>query len=156
VGWLADRYDRRWVLIGLSVAAILSCLSTATIEGLATPGILATAFFFGMTTFPIYSTSAAHAHDFAEAHQRVELSAALMFFFALGAMAAPLMASTLIEVYGPPAMFYMIAAGHALLVVFGLIRMRARPAAGARTPYVWSPRTSFLIGRLTGRSRNRD
>ena len=53
-------------------------------------------------------------------------------------------------------MFVMIAAGHALLVVFGLIRMRARPAAERRTAYVWSPRTSFLIGRLTGRSRDKD
>jgi hypothetical protein len=53
-------------------------------------------------------------------------------------------------------MFVMIAAGHALLVVFGLVRMRARPVAERRTAYVWSPRTSFLIGRLTGRSRDKD
>jgi hypothetical protein len=66
------------------------------------------------------------------------------------------MASTLIDAYGPPAMFMMIAAGHALLVVFGLVRMRARPTAERRTAYVWSPRTSFLIGRLTGRSRDKD
>jgi hypothetical protein len=66
------------------------------------------------------------------------------------------MASALIEHFGPGAMFAMIAAGHAGLVLFGLLRMRARPAAEARTPYVWSPRTSFLIGRLTGRSRDRD
>jgi len=79
-----------------------------------------------------------------------------MFFFAVGAIAAPLMASTLIEVYGPAAMFVMIAAGHAVLVVFGLVRMRMRPGAETRTAYIWSPRTSFLIGRLTGRSRDRD
>jgi hypothetical protein len=65
------------------------------------------------------------------------------------------MASTLIEHYGPPAMFVMIAAGHAVLVVFGLIRMRMRPGAERRTAYVWAPRTSFLIGRLTGRSRDK-
>ena len=49
----------------------------------------------------------------------------------------------------------MIAAGHGALVVFGLIRMRMRPGAEQRTAYVWSPRTSFLIGRLTGRSRDK-
>ena len=53
-------------------------------------------------------------------------------------------------------MFVMIAAGHAVLVIFGLIRMRMRPGAETRTAYIWSPRTSFLIGRLTGRSRDRD
>ncbi|MFD1193385.1 MFS transporter [Seohaeicola saemankumensis] len=156
VGWLADKYDRRWVLIWLSVASILSSALTALTGDLGTTGVLLTATLFGATTFPIYSVAAAHAHDFADASERVELSAALMFFFALGAIAAPLMASTLIEVYGPSAMFVMIGAGHAVLVIFGLIRMRMRPRAARRTPYVWAPRTSFLIGRLTGRTRDED
>jgi MFS family permease len=156
VGWLADRYDRRWVLIGLSVAAIVSCVATAMTRDLDTFGILMTAFFFGLTTFPIYSVCAAHAHDFAHASERVELSAALMFFYAIGATVAPLLASALIEGFGPWAMFAMIAVGHAWLVLFGLMRMRARPVSSERTRYIWSPRTSFLIGRLTGRSRDRD
>jgi MFS family permease len=156
VGWLADKYDRRWVLIWLSVASIASSALTALTGDLGTAGVLMTATLFGATTFPIYSVAAAHAHDFADASERVELSAALMFFFAIGAIAAPLMASTLIEVYGPSAMFVMIGAGHAVLVVFGLIRMRMRPSARTRTRYVWAPRTSFLIGRLTGRARDED
>ncbi|SLN47603.1 putative MFS-type transporter YcaD [Roseovarius litorisediminis] len=154
-GWLADRFDRRWVLIGLSVAAIFSSALTAMSHDLSENGILLTAFFFGLTTFPIYSVSAAHAHDFADHSQRVELSAALMFFYALGAIAAPLVASWLMDAYGPGAMFAMIAVGHAVLVIFGLSRMRARPTLRDRTPYVWSPRTSFMIGRLTGRSRDK-
>ena len=156
VGWLADKYDRRWVLIWLSVASIASSALTALTGDLGTVGVLLTATLFGATTFPIYSVAAAHAHDFADTSERVELSAALMFFFALGAIAAPLLASTLIEVYGPSAMFIMIGTGHAVLVVFGLIRMRMRPRAARRTPYVWAPRTSFLIGRLTGRARDED
>ena len=156
VGWLADRYDRRHVLIWLSVAAIGSSMLTAMTHDLSSAQILLTAGLFGLTTFPIYSVAAAHAHDFADASERVELSAALMFFFALGAIAAPLAASWLIDLYGPPAMFVMIAAGHAMLVVFGVLRMRAGRAAKRRTRYVWAPRTSFLIGRLTGQSREDD
>lgn len=156
VGWLADKYDRRWVLIWLSVASIASSALTALTGDLGTAGILLTATLFGATTFPIYSVAAAHAHDFAETSERVELSAALMFFFALGAIAAPLLASTLIELYGPSAMFVMIGTGHGALVVFGLIRMQMRPRAARRTRYVWAPRTSFLIGRLTGRTRDED
>lgn len=76
-----------------------------------------------------------------------------MFFFALGAIAAPYMASTLISAFGPPAMFVMIASGHVALVIFGLIRMRARPARPSRTRYIYAPRTSFVIGRLLGRQR---
>lgn len=155
VGWLADRFDRRWVLIGMSLAAVGSCVATALMTGLSTTGIMLNAGIFGLTTFPIYSISAAHAHDFAESDQRVELSAALMFWFAVGAIAAPYLASFLMEWFGPPALFAMIAVGHIVLVIFGLTRMRARATPKDRTSYVWAPRTSFLIGRLLGKSRER-
>ncbi len=153
VGWLADKFDRRWVLIWLSVAAIGSCMQTVFFTGQSSQAILLTAALFGLTTFPIYSIAAAHAHDFASTEERVELSAALMFHYALGAIAAPLVASWLIEAFGPPAMFVMIACGHGALVVFGLVRMRSRPSA-RRTRYIYSPRTSFLVGRLTSRARD--
>ncbi len=154
-GWLADKYDRRWVLIWFSLAAIVSCASTALLQGLSTSGIFLNAAFFGMTTFPIYSVAAAHAHDFASSEERVELSAALMFWFATGAIAAPLLASKLMESYGPPALFIMIAVGHGVLAVFGLARMRTRSSPAERTPYIYAPRTSFTIGRLMGRARDK-
>jgi len=155
VGWLADKYDRRWVLIWLSVAAMASCGMTVVAQDYGTPGVMISAVVFGLTTFPIFSVSAAHAHDFADSTERVELSAALMFFYALGAIAAPYVASALISLKGPAAMFVMIAAAHLILVVFGLSRMRIRPVPDERTRYIYAPRTSFLIGRLTGRQRDR-
>ncbi|MEM6310914.1 MAG: MFS transporter [Pseudomonadota bacterium] len=154
-GWLADKIDRRWVLIGLSAAAIVSSAITIYAVDLGTIGIFAAAAFFGFTTFPIYSVAAAHAHDFASSEERVELSAALMFYFALGAIAAPYLASALIDAYGPGALFVMISIGHALLIVFGLGRMRVRTAT-RRTRYIYAPRTSFLVGRLFGKSREDD
>lgn len=155
-GWLADKFDRRHVMIALSLAAILCCIVTALAGPTSPNGAMIAAFFFGFTAFPIYSVAAAHANDFATSEQRVELSAALMFFFALGAIAAPYVASALIERFGPQAMFVMIATAHAVLIVFSFVRMLARPSAGARTRYVWSPRTSFLIGRLTRTAREDD
>ena len=154
VGWLADRYDRRRVLIWLSVASILACLTTVAIGGGSDALVFFNAMLFGAVSFPIYSVSASHAHDYAGSHERVELSAALMFYFAAGAIAAPLLASTLMEGYGPGALFGMIAVVHAVLVAFGLVRMRMRAAPERRTPYVWLPRTSFTIGRLFGQRRD--
>jgi MFS family permease len=156
VGWLSDRYDRRGVLIWLSVAAAASCGITVALGGISTSTVMMTACLFGMTSFPIYSVSAAHAHDFADSSQRVELSAALMFYFAVGAIAAPLVASALMDVYGPYSMFGLIAAGHALLILYGLWRMRIRATRKDRTRYIWSPRTSFEIGKLTGEEREAD
>ncbi|WIY25606.1 MFS transporter [Parasedimentitalea psychrophila] len=155
MGWLADKYDRRWVLIWLSVAAILSSGITIWASGMGTLAVMSSAGLFGFTTFPIFSVSAAHAHDFAKSDERVELSAALMFFFALGAIASPFTASALIENYGPRALFAMIAVGHLALILFGLNRMRARPTPEERTQYVYAPRTSFIIGRLLKRSREK-
>ncbi|MDW4550376.1 MFS transporter [Defluviimonas sp. D31] len=153
LGWLADKYDRRHVLIGLSVAATASCAVTVGLSGMGVASVYLGAALFGMATIPIYSVSAAHAHDFAQSSERVELSAALMFLYAVGAIASPVVTSALIEAYGAPAMFVFIAATHVCLLVFGLLRMRARPAPADRTPYRYIPRTSFLIGRLLSGGR---
>ena len=155
MGWLADKYDRRWVMIWLSVAAVLSCVATVIMSGMGATSVLVASFLFGLTTFPIYSVAAAHAHDFASSNQRVELSAALMFFYAVGAIAAPFTTSSLIEVFGPAAMFYFVSGGHIILIVFGLQRMRVREAPEDRTRYVYAPRTSFGIGRLLKGSREK-
>lgn len=153
VGWLADKYDRRSVLIWLSVASVVACGVTVASAGAGLWGIFLSAGFFGFTTFPIYSISAAHAHDFADQSERVELSASLMFLYAVGAIASPVIASVLIDVFGPPGMFGFIALAHVLLVIFGLMRMRARPAPVTRTDYTYVPRTSFLIGKLLRRDK---
>jgi len=153
-GWLADKYDRRWVLICLSGAAILSCGAIVPItDGGTWPAMLGAAIF-GFTTFPIFSIAAAHAHDFATTEQRVELSAALMFFYALGAIASPYAVSVLIDAFGPPALFAFVASGHFALIVFGFGRMRIRSTSRIRTPYIYTPRSSFIIGRLLRRWRD--
>ncbi|MCP5038851.1 MAG: MFS transporter [Rhodobacteraceae bacterium] len=153
-GWLADKYDRRWVLIWLSIAAIGSCTLTVLVTNAGVNFVFLTAALFGFTAFPVFSVAAAHAHDFADNSERIELSAALMFWFAIGAIASPLATSWLIEGFGPKALFAFIATGHLVLVVFGLTRMRVRATVETRTPYVYAPRTSFAIGRLLARFRD--
>ena len=133
MGWLADKFDRRHVLNGLSAATIASCIATASLDNPGTTGVMLAAFLFGLTSFPIFSVASAHANDFARSAQRVELSAALMFFYAIGAIAAPVAVSKLIEWFGPNAMFTTIAVGHGLLILVGGARMRARPTRGRRT-----------------------
>ncbi|WP_102110489.1 MFS transporter [Oceaniglobus roseus] len=153
-GWIADKYDRRWVLIAFSAAGIAACAATVALSTGGTAAVMLGSALFGFATFPIYSVSAAHAHDYADSSERVELSAALMFLYAVGAIASPFVVSELIARFGPPAMFLFVSAAHAVLIVFGLQRMMRRPAK-TRTPYVYSPRTTFVIGRLLGRSRDR-
>lgn len=153
VGWLADKFDRRAVLNWLSVASALACALSVLSTGAGIVAIFAAAAFFGFATFPIYSVAAAHAHDFANDDERVELSAALMFLYAVGAIASPVIAALLLGRFGPTGMFAFLAVAHVLLLAFGLIRMRSRPTPDSRTRYTYVPRTSFLIGRLLRRRK---
>jgi len=152
-GWIADRFDRRRVMVALSGMAILSCIATVALSGSGPAGIFLGAVIFGMTTFPIFSVGAAHASDFADPEQMVDLSSSLLFLYAVGAIVSPFLSSALIVLAGPESMFVFIAVVHLVLCMFALIRMRLPRSRKQRTPYVYTPRTSFLIGRLIRRRR---
>ncbi len=151
VGYFADKYDRRWVLIWISLLSIASCSAFSVFGVVTETTLFAMAFAFGFTTFPIFSISAAHANDFAKPEDRMELSASLLFCYAIGAIISPLTAAKVIDVFGPAALFNYISLAHIGLVIFGIARMRARPSSGTRTRYSYLPRTSFLVGRLLRR-----
>ena len=155
VGWIADKTDRRNVLIGLSVSAIFGCLTVAWLVG---PGnttvIFLGAFVFGMTSYPVYSVAAAYANDFAEQDFVVELNAALIFFYSIGAVISPIVTARLIAVYGPSALFVFIAAAHLALMAFALYRKTRRKAAAPATPYQMVPRTSMIVARVFGRAHH--
>lgn len=149
VGWVADKTDRRLVLLGLSVLAAISCVGIA---GLMVPGdanrFYLGAFVFGLTAYPIYSVSAALANDLAEPDFIVELNAALIFIYSIGAIASPIVSAWLMALTGPAAMFHFMAAVHVALVAFTLFRMTRRSGTDPRTPYRYIPRTSMLLGRM--------
>ena len=107
---------------------------------------------FELTAFPLFSVAAAHAHDFANADERVEPSTALMFLFALGAIAAPYTASELIEAYGASPLVRLIGVGHVTLLIYGLYLMGMRPNV-KKINHAYAPRASFTIGRLLKRPR---
>ena len=151
-GWLADKYDRRWVVIALSLASLVSCSISFFATGVTQ--IIIASCLFGFITVPIYSIATAHAHDFAASDERVELSAALLFYFAIGAIASPIIAALLIQAFGASSFFVFIASAHFLLAVIGGLRMLLGDVALSKTAYIYSPRTSFLVGRLTKRLRD--
>lgn len=153
-GWIADRYDRRWVLIALSLLSVLACIGTITLGTSSKQTVFIAATVFGLVTFPVYSLSAAHTNDFTPPEQAVEISASLMFLYGIGAIASPLGASFLMQRSGPEMLFAIIAAAHASLAIFGLLRMLVGRKTQARVPYRYLPRTSFILARLLRRGAN--
>lgn len=149
VGWLADKFDRRWVLIWTSAAALV--ISTLIATGLVIQGgwtAFAASFAFGLVAFPLYSVSVAYANDRCPADFIIDLNASLTFLFAVGAIVSPVLAAWLIAEFGSLSLFTYIALVHAALMVFSLFRMTRRAAPDIRTVYRYVPRTSFIIGRL--------
>ena len=155
IGWMADRYDRRWVLIVVSVLSVMACIGTITLSGGSRESVMLAAALFGLVTFPVFSLSTAHANDFATPEQAVEISASLMFMYGIGAIASPLGASYLMERAGPEMLFVIIAFAHAALAVFGLMRMMSGRPTSTRVPYRYLPRTTFILTRLLRRGQHK-
>lgn len=156
-GWLSDRFDRRWVVIGLSIGAIMvSATITGAGDAITGQWAYAAIFAFGFAALPMFSIAVAHANDYAGPDEVVELNAALMFLYAVGAIISPLMAASLIDWYGAPALFIYIAVAHVILILFSLWRMTRRASSTAKTQHVYVPRTSFTIARFFKTGRRED
>ncbi|MEM8791750.1 MAG: MFS transporter [Pseudomonadota bacterium] len=152
IGWLADKFERRTVLIFISLAAIACCMWTVQASG--DPWLLyLTAALFGATSYPVYSVSSALANDRAGPDEALELNASLIFFFSIGAVISPTVSARLLDAFGPPALFYFIAGGHLFLILFAFWRMTRRETVEPVTPYRYTPRTSMVVGRLFGRAQ---
>lgn len=150
-GWLADRYDRRHVLLGLSMTSVLVCFPLAWIGQSTFLLIMIGAVLFGVVTWPIFSISAAHTNDFAGPERSVEVNASLMFIYGTGAIFSPLVTSILLAQFGPSSFYIFIGCAHVCLVGYSVKRMRTRRIAEHRTRYTIFPRTTFQIGRLLRR-----
>lgn len=152
-GWAADKYDRRHVLIGLSVLSVAVCVSMLLVPVFGTWFVFTGAALFGMVTYPIFSVSTAHTNDFTEPSSAVEVNASLIFLYGVGAIFSPILTSSLIQRFGPSSFFLFIGFAHVVLIVFGIIRMSARTTATERTSYAYVPRTSFTIAKLLRRNK---
>jgi MFS family permease len=155
LGWASDRTDRRYVLLLATAGAGLSC---ALLAGVVSPlAIFIGGFLFGGFALPLYSLSAAHANDHARPGQFVELAAGLTMFFAIGAMSGPLLASLVMDRFGPSAFFVYTASLHLAFVGFVILRlvMRNPVPADRRKRFVWLLRNSPAIFRLARTARKR-
>ena len=53
-GWLADRYDRRWVLVSLSLFSVVVCGTIASLNSTSLDIVFIGAALFGVATYPIF------------------------------------------------------------------------------------------------------
>ncbi|PIZ29394.1 MAG: MFS transporter [Alphaproteobacteria bacterium CG_4_10_14_0_8_um_filter_53_9] len=133
LGRLSDKIDRRLVLMAICFGAVI--LGAAiTLLGvyhitLSFSAGLFLASLFGACTLPAYALAAAHAFDFADRKDFVELSGGLLLANGVGSALGPVIASGLMGWFGEPALFGYH--GGVMLILAGYLVHRLRQRASA-------------------------
>lgn len=128
LGRLSDRSDRRGVMIVTCAGAALAAVCLIFFRYTTLHSIHAFAAMWGFFAFPLYAIAVAHANDFADPKDFVEVSSGLLLVYGAGAVVGPIIASQAMAIYGVNGLFGITAATHILLIGFIVGRMRVRHA----------------------------
>jgi len=126
IGRLSDKTDRRYVLIGASLA----CAIVGVLIFLVTPRsgafVIAMTAAYGAFAYTLYSLAVAHANDHARPEDFVKVSGGLLLLYGFGTMIGPVIGASLMGSMRPESLFLATALAHFLLVGFTLLRIRRR------------------------------
>ena len=123
LGKLSDHFDRRHVLIGISLAASIASMAVAMLPHL-DGGWLIFAVLFGATVLPGYAVASAHVFDVADRSEYVQVSGGLLLLYGVGSTLGPFLAALAVEWFGPAALAVFVALAQLGIVVFVVVRMR--------------------------------
>lgn len=140
LGRMSDRYDRRLIIIGASLACVALALLLMASAPTGWP-LYALMFAFGGVFMPIYSLVVAHGNDHAEPSDFVEISSGLLITYGVGSMIGPVATGLLIDAMGRSGLFVTIVAVYIPLVIFTLYRLTRRDAVAEedRIDYQYAP-----------------
>lgn len=122
IGWIADRVDRRGVILTTSALGALFCVIG---WGLSEnhSHLLIIALLTGGVTMPLYALLLAYANDAISREEMPAASGALALTFGLGAILGPLAAGFVMELFGPYVFWIILAATFLLIAAFALYRI---------------------------------
>ena len=123
IGALSDRFDRRRVLTIVTILTSVTALICIPAEQVSTQALFLAIALFGGLAFPLYSVCIAYTNDHLKPKQMIAASGALVLVSGLGAIVGPILVAVIMDTYGNQAMFWSIAAVHALTGVFAIYRM---------------------------------
>jgi len=138
LGRLSDRYDRRWVVLGVALTAGTVALSLAALAGGPVLGLVLLAMAFGGSAYSVYPLCASHANDHASREHAVGVSSGLLLSWAIGSIVGPLIATTSMGLFGPSGLFFYTASISLPLALYVVWRMtrRAPVPAEQRSAFV--------------------
>jgi MFS family permease len=143
IGRLSDRFDRRKVILGVTVACALSSAALVGVMLTSTYGvpfglgdavlwtnhpwaITGLAAVYGGFVSTLYPLSVAYANDYVEPQDLVPASAGLVLAYGIGAAMGPIPAGWMMQFFGPSGLFSFALGVVVLLIAFVGLRMRKR------------------------------
>ena len=146
IGYVSDKVDRLYALIGLGVGVLAVAAALMTVDR-HTPFVLIGALFaiFGGLAESLYAVGVAHANDRADKTDYVALSSTLLFIWALGAAIGPTTGTYAIQLVSPSAFFgYVVALTvvFTALTLWRLYRRRLDHVVEEREEFLAYPQTS--------------
>ncbi len=142
LGWISDRTDRRYVLIGASLLVAATGLVAMRLDGSALFLIIPIYVVWSGAAESIYSLSSAHANDRAGKNDLITLSSSMLFAWSLSGFVAPGLGTILTAVYGTQSFMLVAIAVAAIFCVFVIWRVRIAPAVAASETGSFSPMTA--------------
>ena len=141
IGFLSDRMDRRKVLVGVSVIAVLADLAFILLMPEDRFMNLILASLFGAAIFSMYPVILAHANDTAPEGRFIQTSGGLLLVFGVGSILGPLAAGWSMSFAGPSGLFMTTVGAHVLLVLYALWRIyvKTAPLSENKGSFVVSP-----------------
>ncbi len=132
LGYLSDKIGRRKVLVFATVAGIVAGVVLTSASS--SPDFLKVSLLgacWGAAAFPLYSVSVAHANDYAQADDFVNISSGLLLMYGVGAIVGPPLASALMTNMGGGGLFAFATGTHVALLLYVLLRTTQRDSAPA-------------------------
>ena len=146
IGYLSDRIDRLYALIGLGAAILGVAGVLLGVSGHTPFAVLAILLaVFGGLGESLYAVGVAHANDRAPSSDYIALSSTLLFVWALGAAIGPTTGTVAVELSRPGAFFGYVFGLTVLFTAFALWRLarrRAGPVDQGREDFLTYPQTS--------------
>jgi MFS family permease len=126
VGRLSDITDRRYVLVGASLACAIVGVLIFFVTPRSGAFVIVLTAAYGAFAYTLYSLAVAHANDHARPEDFVKVSGGLLLLYGFGTMIGPVIGATLMGSMRPESLFLATALAHFLLVGYTIMRIRRR------------------------------
>jgi MFS family permease len=146
IGYVSDKVDRLYALIGLGAGTLAVTAALATVDR-HTPFVVLVLLFsaFGGCAESLYAVGVAHANDRAESVDYVALSSTLLFVWSLGGALGPAVGTFVMELTRPNGFFAYAVTLTLMFTLFAfwrLARRRLERALETREEFLTYPQTS--------------